>query len=110
MFYNCSSLKKINLNNFITNKVINMEYMFGFCSLLKELDISNFKINENTNIFDMFRECGNLRKIYVNDIKTNKIKKYYDKEKRISFFSTYIEDEVFTGCTTDLKILTKIQK
>ena len=110
MFYNCTSLKKINLNNFITNKVINMEYMFGFCSLLKELDISNFKINENTNIFDMFRECGNLRKIYVNDIKTNEIKKYYDKEKSISFYSIYIDDEVFSGCSADLKIITKIQK
>ena len=32
MFYGCSSLKELNLSNFNTHNVINMEYMFHGCS------------------------------------------------------------------------------
>ena len=32
MFYECSSLKELNLNNFNTNDVINMSYMLSKCS------------------------------------------------------------------------------
>ena len=32
MFYGCSSLKELNLNNFNTNNVINMRDMFKGCS------------------------------------------------------------------------------
>ena len=32
MFYYCSSLKKLNLNNFNSNKFINMNSMFYECS------------------------------------------------------------------------------
>ena len=35
MFYECSSLKELNLNNFNTNNVTNMDCMFSECS--KEL-------------------------------------------------------------------------
>ena len=32
MFYECSSLKELNLDNFNTNNVTNMSYMFDGCS------------------------------------------------------------------------------
>ena len=32
MFNGCSSLKELNLSNFNTNNVTNMEYMFSGCS------------------------------------------------------------------------------
>ena len=31
MFYECSSVKELNLNNFNTNNVTNMRYMFDEC-------------------------------------------------------------------------------
>ena len=37
MFSGCSSLKELNLNNFNTNNVTNMNGMFYGCSSLKEL-------------------------------------------------------------------------
>ena len=42
MFDGCSSLKELNLNNFNTNNVTNMSYMFYGCSSLKELNLNNF--------------------------------------------------------------------
>ena len=62
MFYNCKSLKKLNLSNFDTNKVTDMSNIFFGCSSLTNLNISNFKINENTNTSDMFLHCPQLRK------------------------------------------------
>ena len=46
MFYECSSLKELNLNNFNTNNVTDMRYMFYGCS-----DDLKMKIkSENKNI------------------------------------------------------------
>ena len=45
MFSGCSLLKEINVSNFNTNNVTNMEGMFYGCSSLKELNLSNFNTN-----------------------------------------------------------------
>ena len=45
MFYECSSLKELNLNNFNTNNVTNMSWMFCRCSSLNELNLINFNTN-----------------------------------------------------------------
>ena len=42
MFYNCSSLRELNISNFNTNNVINISGMFFNCSSLNELNVSNF--------------------------------------------------------------------
>ena len=39
LFSGCKSLKKLNLNNFNTNDVTDMIYMFSECSSLKELNL-----------------------------------------------------------------------
>ena len=46
MFYGCSSLKELNLNNFNTNNLNNMSYMFDGC--LNELKL---KINSQFKKF-----------------------------------------------------------
>ena len=56
MFFGCSSLKELNLNNFNTNNVTDMSCMFIGCSSLKELNLSNF--NVNANIYSMFFQCS----------------------------------------------------
>jgi len=50
MFYGCSALKELNLSNFNTNNVTDMEGMFSWCSSLKELNLFNFNTNNATNI------------------------------------------------------------
>ena len=37
MFYECPSLKELNINNFNTDNVTNMSYMFSGCTALNEL-------------------------------------------------------------------------
>ena len=60
MFYECSSLKELNLNNFNTINVTNMSWMFHGCSSLKELNINNFNTINVTNMSDMFSGCSSL--------------------------------------------------
>ena len=45
MFYGCSSLKELNLNNFNTNNVTNMSFMFSECSDELKLKLKS-KFNE----------------------------------------------------------------
>ena len=62
MFFKCSSLVKLNLNSFNTDKVSDMSWMFYGCSSLKELNIDNFNFNNVKNYIGIFPRCyGELR-------------------------------------------------
>ena len=54
MFYECSSLKELDLSNFNINNVITMSYMFYNCSTLKELNLLNFNNNNVKYMSHMF--------------------------------------------------------
>ena len=74
MFYNCKSLKEIDLKKFNTNKVINMNRMFYGCKSLIELNLSSFNTENVLNMNEMFNGCNNLEKIiFSSNFKTNKI-------------------------------------
>ena len=54
MFFECSSLKELNLSNFNTKNVTDMSGMFAGCSVLNELNINNFRsknLKNKDNIF-----------------------------------------------------------
>ena len=58
MFHSCTSLKKLNYNNFKTNYVTDMHCMFDGCSSLKELNLNNFNTNNVTYMECMFYGCS----------------------------------------------------
>ena len=62
MLWGCSSLTNINLSNFNTNNVINMESMFQQCSSLTNINLSNFNTNNVTYMGCMFFWCDSLKK------------------------------------------------
>ena len=65
IFYGCSSLKELNLNNFNTNNVTNMRGMFSGCSSLKELNLNDFNTNNITNMSYMFSGCLDELKLKI---------------------------------------------
>ena len=72
MFYKCSSLTKLNLQNFNTNKVYDITKIFyGYKSLI-DLNFPNYIINSKTRKDDIFDGCDLLQK---NNILEKKIKK-----------------------------------
>ena len=60
MFYNCQNLKNINLFSIKTEKVNNMNYMFYGCNNIKVLDLSSFIIKKNINMVNIFGNSGEL--------------------------------------------------
>ena len=64
MFYGCSALESVNLSGFDTSNVTNMSYMFSHCAL-KELDLSSFNTSKVTTFDSMFSLNDKLTTIYV---------------------------------------------
>jgi len=77
MFFDCSSLKEINLSSFDTSQVTNMSYMFYSCSSLKEINLSSFNTNQVTDMSGMFYNCSSLDELNTND---EKIKKQFKND------------------------------
>ena len=73
MFNGCASLTKIDLSNFNTNKVTNMASMFYGCSSLTNIDLSNFNIDNVTNLTSMFAYCSSLKNVLLSNFNTNNV-------------------------------------
>jgi len=58
MFLSCKALEELNLSNFNTDKVTEMNAMFSGCSSLKEINLSNFNTINVTNMIWMFEGCS----------------------------------------------------
>ena len=67
MFWECSSLKSLDLSSFRTDNVTGMAYMFKGCSGLTSLDLSTFRTDSLRYVSYMFEGCSNLTTITVGD-------------------------------------------
>ena len=67
MFINCPALTTLDLSNFNTANVTNMQAMFTYCSALTSLNLSNFNTANVTTMNGMFNGCSDLRTIYGGD-------------------------------------------
>jgi len=67
LFSGCNELKSLDLSNFDTSLVTNMNNMFYGCSLLESLDISKFDTSLVTDMTSMFEQCSKLGYINMND-------------------------------------------
>ncbi len=65
MFYDCSSLTSLDVSKFDTSKVTDMSAMFYNCESLTSLNLSNFNTSKVTDMSAMFNVCSKLTTIYV---------------------------------------------
>ncbi|MEI5990207.1 hypothetical protein A5881_001700 [Enterococcus termitis] len=56
MFYNCQSLKALDLQKWDTHNVTNMDWMFGFSTALKSLELSKWNTSNVTSLSQIFRD------------------------------------------------------
>ena len=73
MFLDMSNATNINLSNFDTSNVTNMDSMFANCSSLTSLDFSNFDTSKVTNMSYMFYCCHHLQSIDLSNFDTTKV-------------------------------------
>lgn len=72
-FYDCSKLSAIDISNFDTSKVTNMNMMFTGCSYVAHLDLSNFRTSQVTDMTAMFNECHMLKSLNLSSFDTSKV-------------------------------------
>ena len=73
MFRGMSNLTTLNLSNFDTSKVTNMESMFSHMSSLTSLDLSNFDTSKVTDMSYMFSGMSNLTTLDLSNFDTSKV-------------------------------------
>ena len=73
MFQGCINITSINLSNFDTSKVINMQYMFNSCLNLFLLDLSNFNTSNVEDMSFLFCNCRTLTLLNLSNLDTSKV-------------------------------------
>ena len=73
MFYECSDITEIDLSNFNTSNVKNMQNMFHECSSLTSLNLSNFDTSKVKDMSRMFQGCSSLTSLNLSNFDTPKI-------------------------------------
>ena len=73
MFYNCPSLTSLDLSNFNTTNVTNMQFMFYVCRNLISLNVSNFNTTNVTDMRNMFSGCSSLTSLNLSNFNTSNV-------------------------------------
>ena len=77
MFSDMYGLISLNLSNFDTSKVTNMDSMFRGMSNLTTLDLSNFDTSNVTSMYAMFSNMFNLTTLDLSNFDTSKVTSMY---------------------------------
>ena len=74
MFFNCESLKSLDLSNLDTSNVVSMSYLFSGCISLSSLNISNFNTSKTINMVQLFGNCYSLKSLDLSRFNTYKVR------------------------------------
>ena len=74
MFYNCRSLKELDLNELKTDNVTNIAAMFYNCTGLTTLNLSGLNTSNVTNMSQLFGECTGLTSLNLRGFNTERVK------------------------------------
>ncbi|MBD5528071.1 MAG: BspA family leucine-rich repeat surface protein [Lachnospiraceae bacterium] len=73
LFYGCSNMVSVNLENFDTSNVTDMHRMFSGCSGLTSLDVSGFNTSNVTDMWGMFSGCSGLTSLDIDGFDTSNV-------------------------------------
>ena len=76
--FGTQNITSLNLSNFNTNNVNNMNGMFSYCSSLTSLDLSNFNTNNVINMNGMFFNCSSLTSLKLSNFNTTNVENMED--------------------------------
>ena len=65
MFADCTSLKSISFNDFKTNKLEDISYLFKGCCSLTSIDLSSLNTGQVKDVTKMFSGCKSLTSIDI---------------------------------------------
>lgn len=73
MFFNCDNLATLDVSNWDTSYVTDMNNMFYGCSKLTTLDVSNWDTSKVTSMYYMFCNCDSLTTLNASNWDTSKV-------------------------------------
>ncbi len=73
MFQHCENLTWINISDWDTSNVTNMSRMFYYCHNLEDLDVSKWNTSNVTDMTAMFEGCRNLTELDVSKWNTSNV-------------------------------------
>lgn len=73
MFYECSNLTTIDIQNLGTSKTINMNSMFAMCTNITTLELQNLDTSNVEDMENMFFGCENLETLDISNFITAKV-------------------------------------
>jgi surface protein len=90
MFKGCTNLNAVYLDNFYTNEVTDMSFMFADCTSLEVIEIDmamsvqddmtqsrgNFLTSNVTNMASMFEGCKSLQSFYLQNLDIHSVKNF----------------------------------
>ena len=88
MFYGLSKIKAIDVSNFNTSKVTNMDSVFKNMSSITSLNLSNFNTSNVDNMEEMFSGMTSLTSLNVSSFDTSKVRRMYDMFYHVSSIKT----------------------
>ena len=78
MFEGCSSLVSLDLSGLDTSSATNMGYMFSGCSSLVSLELSSFDTSSVTSMGSMFSGCSSLSSLDLSPLDTSNVTDMFD--------------------------------
>ena len=94
MFFDCPNLSSLDLTNFSTGNVTDMNAMFGYCQL-SSLDLTSFNTANVTNMYMMFISCQNLSSLDLTSFNTANVTEMNFMFQGCSALTTIYASEMF---------------
>ena len=105
MFYDCSKLTSLNLSNFNTSNVTNMNGMFNGCSKLTSLNVSSFNTSKVTHMNGMFSGCEKLTSLNLLSFDTSNVTNMTSMFYRCSSLTSLNLSNFNTSNVTNMRLM-----
>ena len=105
MFYWISNLTSLDLSNFDTSKVTNMQGMFEHMSNLTTLNLSNFNTSKVTDMNSMFHDMFKLTSLDLSNFDTSKVTIMSGMFKGMSNLTSLNISNFNTSNVTDMSLM-----
>ena len=74
MFRSCRDINEVDLSNFDTSKIDDMELMFYDCQSITSINLANFDTSQVTSMFSLFNLCTRVTSLNLSKFNTSKVK------------------------------------
>ena len=104
MFRDCSAITSLDLSNFNTSNVTDMQWMFGHCKSLGQLDLSIFDTSKVTNMAYMFYNCNSLDTLSLDHFNTGALEDATEAFRGCNYLTKLTLGEGFAEVTEAMNL------